>query len=433
MLSQTLNDLHLVNSEDSEETGDAFELIAEGLASTVSKTWASVDNREPQLLAVKTSTTVKKWAKEPHDIMKECRVLKSLSHPNVISVIDSLLDRTQNTMSIWMPFIPHSLSTLLDSAHFVPQPKATLFSPVKDPLSNFLILTRSLMIQIINAVAYLHEQRIAHRDLKPANVLLTPTGRVTLIDFGIVWDGSRDDKNGDLWPENEDNMYFEVSTGPYRAPELLFGTRSYDAYAIDMWSLGAMFAEFFTSLIPSSPSSDDLTYPTYVTSPFASDSGSSTWNPSACYSRSSLFDASRGEIGLAWSIFKIFGTPREPANEEEEAKSWAWPGFQSLPDAQKVEFTKVDGAPLDEQLLPNLPTAAPDDANALLDLVRKLLRYPPKWRLKAKDAQQHPYFSSAGWLAPEDLTLDNISSGEPSKVGADGTLGNLLLRALGFV
>ena len=35
---------------------------------------------------------------------------------------------------------------------------------------------------------------------------------------------------------------------PYRAPELLFGTTDYDACAIDLWSMGAVLAEFFTPL-----------------------------------------------------------------------------------------------------------------------------------------------------------------------------------------
>ena len=35
---------------------------------------------------------------------------------------------------------------------------------------------------------------------------------------------------------------------PYRAPELLFGVRKYDATACDLWALGATFAEFFTTL-----------------------------------------------------------------------------------------------------------------------------------------------------------------------------------------
>ncbi|KAJ4000185.1 kinase-like domain-containing protein [Lentinula boryana] len=437
-LTDNVNDHFIVDPDDSEANGDEFEVIAEGLASTVSKTWASVDDGELQLVVVKTSTTVKKWAKEPHDIIKESRVLKRLSHPNIISVIDSFLDRSQNTMNIWMPYIPYSLSTLLDSARFVPQVKDTS-TQVEAHLSSFIHLTRSLMIQIIDAVTYLHAQDIAHRDLKPANVLLTSTGRVTLIDFGIAWDGSKDNADGDLWPEGKDSKYFEVSTGPYRAPELLFGTRSYDACAIDLWSLGAMFAEFFTSLVPvpSSPTTDDFISPSFVTSPSSSDSNTSAWHPVTRYTRSSLFDASRGEIGLAWSIFKILGTPREPANELEEAKSWAWAGFTNLPDAQKVEFNRVDGVTLDEQVLPNLPTTgadSPDDADAVVDLIRNLLRYPPERRLKAKDTQQHLFFSSGEWLVPEDLTLDMNSGKALSGVEAKarGTLGDLLVQTLGF-
>ncbi|KAJ3746758.1 kinase-like domain-containing protein [Lentinula detonsa] len=455
-LTDSVNDHFIVDPDDSEANGDEFEIIAEGLASTVSKTWASVDDGEPQLVVVKTSTTVKKWAKEPHDIIKECRVLKRLSHPNIISIIDSFLDRSQNTMNIWMPYIPYSLSSLLDSARFVPRVKDTSTQVEAHP-SSFLHLTRSLMIQIIDAVTYLHAQDIAHRDLKPANVLLTSSGRVTLIDFGIAWDGSKDNVDGDLWPEGKDSKYFEVSTGsvylylfrskpepefrsPYRAPELLFGTRSYDACAIDLWSLGAMFAEFFTSLVPvaSSPTTDDFISPSFLTPLSSSNSNSSALNPLTRYTRSSLFDASRGEIGLAWSIFKILGTPREPANEQEEAKSWAWAGFKNLPDAQKVEFNRVDGVALDEQILPNLPTTGadyPDDADAVMDLIRNLLRYPPERRLKAKDIQQHPFFSSGEWLVPEDLTLD-VNSGKASSGvevnAARGTLGDLLVQTLGF-
>ncbi|KAJ4490190.1 kinase-like domain-containing protein [Lentinula aciculospora] len=439
--NHTVENRDIIELDDSEDDGDDdFKIIAEGLASTVSKTWASVDNEEPQLIVVKTSTTIKKWVKEPHDIIKECRILQRLSHSNIIPVFDSSLDRTQNTMNIWMPYIPYSLSDLLDSALFVPQPEGISTSETiqtQTHLSNFLYLTRSFMIQIIYAVTYLHAQSIAHRDLKPANILLTPTGRVILIDFGIAWDGSNGNdeesmKNSDLWPETKENMYFEVSTGPYRAPELLFGTRSYDPYAIDLWSLGAVFAEFFTLLTPlsSSPSSDDYPYPS------RSDPNSSSQRSPTRYTRNSLFDVSRGEIGLAWSIFKVFGTPREPANKQEEAESWAWPGFKDLPDAQKVEFTKVDGMILNKQVLPNLPTEvsnASDTANAAVDLIRNLLRYPPAWRMKAKDVQGHVFFSFAQSLFPEDLDLEEGMEGKVFSVEVNGTrrtLGDLLLKTL---
>ncbi len=88
------------------------------------------------------------------------------------------------------------------------------------------------------------------------------------------------------------------SHSPYRAPELLFGARTYDPYAVDMWSLGCTFAEFFTPLLPEDDEDEDY-YP-----PELCDA-----NPTLV--RKALFDGTRGEIGLAWSIFKILGTPTE--------------------------------------------------------------------------------------------------------------------------
>ena len=102
---------------------------------------------------------------------------------------------------------------------------------------------------------------------------------------------------------------------PYRAPELLFGARSYDARASDLWSLGATFAEFFTTLrlhdtsdSDYEPDGADADAECDPTRPFAvvegrSDSARMEWE------RCALFDASRGDIGLAWSIFKTRGSP----------------------------------------------------------------------------------------------------------------------------
>jgi serine/threonine protein kinase len=106
---------------------------------------------------------------------------------------------------------------------------------------------------------------------------------------------------------------------PYRAPELLFGPKTYDAFAADMWSLGATFAEYFR---PLKEQADDLDEwddecneeaeddqqnepPPFIFLRNAPPTRMTSWR------RLPLFDAERGDIGLAWSIFKVRGTPNE--------------------------------------------------------------------------------------------------------------------------
>ena len=113
-----------------------------------------------------------------------------------------------------MPYIPHSLATLLNSASF------TAFD-TPDSIRNtflesrFLLISKSILHQILDALGHLHSRSIAHRDIKPSNVLLTEVCQVKLVDFGIAWEVG-DENDEDLWPESETNMYTEVSTGYVR-------------------------------------------------------------------------------------------------------------------------------------------------------------------------------------------------------------------------
>lgn len=115
------------------------------------------------------------------------------------------------------------------------------------------------------------------------------------------------------------NITFRISR-PHRAPELLFSPPSYSAIAIDLWSLGTTIAQFFTPLqlipsrtppsSPSSPTVDEVEITN--SSPFVIPNIlRQDIDYHASWERKSLFDAERGELGLAWSIFRLRGTPNE--------------------------------------------------------------------------------------------------------------------------
>ncbi len=96
---------------------------------------------------------------------------------------------------------------------------------------------KCIMQQILEGVKYVHSKSVMHRDIKGANVLLDNKGNVKLADFGL---GIEFDLHKDR------NFTNRVVTPWYRCPELLLGSERYTT-AIDMWSVGCLFAELFTS------------------------------------------------------------------------------------------------------------------------------------------------------------------------------------------
>lgn len=84
------------------------------------------------------------------------------------------------------------------------------------------------------------------QDLKPGNLLVNASGILKLSDFGLAT----------VYVGAKKSYSHQVATRWYRAPELLFGSRNYDA-AVDMWAVGAIFAELLHT-VPLFPGQNDI-------------------------------------------------------------------------------------------------------------------------------------------------------------------------------
>jgi len=101
-----------------------------------------------------------------------------------------------------------------------------------------------LFVQVMEAVQFAHAELVIHRDLKPSNILVTPEGRVVLLDFGI----------GKLLTEEtaEETELTQMSgrlfTPGYASPEQIAGQPL--TTASDIYSLGVVLYELLTGARP---------------------------------------------------------------------------------------------------------------------------------------------------------------------------------------
>uniref|UniRef100_A0A7S2XY35 mitogen-activated protein kinase kinase n=1 Tax=Fibrocapsa japonica TaxID=94617 RepID=A0A7S2XY35_9STRA len=96
----------------------------------------------------------------------------------------------------------------------------------------------NMTYQILQALAYMKNQKRVHRDLKPSNLLINGVGQVKLTDFGI---------SAELQSSFSMCATF-VGTFKYMSPERI-QSKPY-SYASDIWSLGLVLLECATGVYP---------------------------------------------------------------------------------------------------------------------------------------------------------------------------------------
>jgi len=153
---------------------------------------------------------------------REARSVASLSHPNVVTVID----RGEHNGRQFIVF------EYVDGENLKQLIQRRGAAPVDTALE--------LGIQIAQALSFAHQQGLVHRDVKPQNVLLNGDGRAKVTDFGIA--RSLDVKRGMTQTGTV------LGTSEYIAPEQAQG-HHVDEHT-DVYSLGVLLYELLTGSVP---------------------------------------------------------------------------------------------------------------------------------------------------------------------------------------
>uniref|UniRef100_A0A0D3H104 [RNA-polymerase]-subunit kinase n=1 Tax=Oryza barthii TaxID=65489 RepID=A0A0D3H104_9ORYZ len=126
----------------------------------------------------------------PRQILREIKLLKKLDHENIIRLKEIVVQHMEQEDQYYME-------------------------------------------QLLKGLHYCHVNNVLHRDIKGANLLISGGGKLLkLADFGLARPFTRDG-----------SFTNHVITLWYRPPELLLGATNY-AEAVDIWSVGCIFAEF---------------------------------------------------------------------------------------------------------------------------------------------------------------------------------------------
>lgn len=185
--------------------------------------WEAHDTLANRAVAVKRFDTARDGLTERRRVRREIAVLRALRLPGVVALYDEGEDEGR-------PFL-------------VMERVAGRDFPGRStpcPWSSLEALARAL----VGTLAGVHAVGVLHRDLKPSNVLVSESGGVTVLDFGIA----RFTASGARTLSADGAL---VGTPDYLAPEQLAGGDASERS--DLYALGVMLYEALTGALPFPP------------------------------------------------------------------------------------------------------------------------------------------------------------------------------------
>lgn len=164
--------------------------------------------------------------------VKEAQSLFRLSHPNIVRIHD-IFEENGTAYYVMEYAEGGSLAALVKAQGALPQPVATRY-----------------ILQIADALTYIHQRKINHLDVKPANIMLNHQDESILIDFGLA--KQYDASTG----EQTSSTPVGISEGYAPMEQYKQGGVGVFSPETDVYSLGATYYKLLTGLTP--PSAFDI-------------------------------------------------------------------------------------------------------------------------------------------------------------------------------
>ena len=152
------------------ENFELGKLLGNGAFGSVNKVIRKSDRKEYAMKRVKLSQLEKK---EKENALNEVRILASLNHPNIIGYKEAFYDDNSKIL--------HIVMELADDGD--------IETKIDDNKRNKLCFQENtiwnILIQILQGLKFLHDNKIIHRDLKSANIFLMKNGLVKIGDLNV--------------------------------------------------------------------------------------------------------------------------------------------------------------------------------------------------------------------------------------------------------
>ncbi|HEX6864994.1 MAG TPA: serine/threonine-protein kinase, partial [Thermoanaerobaculia bacterium] len=191
--------------------------------------WRAWDERLERWVAVKQVRADVTLRHGRERLWREARAVARLNHPSIVHVYD-ILEGPDGDWIVMELVLGKTVRRLLEEEKAFPPERAV-----------------RICREIAEGLAEAHAQGVLHRDLKTSNVIVAPSGRAKILDFGLAKAIPREDR-----PDNQDQTLSTpgliMGTSYAMSPEQALG-RALDERS-DLFSLGSLLYEMLTGQAP---------------------------------------------------------------------------------------------------------------------------------------------------------------------------------------